>query len=484
METTILKLLNDYSGMSRHKYSSLLLAAIVLPAFTAVGQIAGAAPAKSTTTKPLAPATSVTPYAVRYIDFATESTNRVEANIPAITALAETIAKRHLAGGAIGFVGGYYEGSGMTSELEGRSGGLVNIGFDRVWTKTRTPEQKANDMAIAAWDNGPWPGDADLAKIKKLKEAGTFIIGFGPKQAPELAERIALCDAWLDTGLKQRNVLNVPTHFDGFAIRRMVPIGSGNLVVSMMNGWALTGEIVAALTRQGKMPTLWKSYMYPDGREWADKYFQKMQFHDDFKVEPIPAGKLAKEYLAAIRANLKGFSATQLPAVRKAADLVIDELANFRQTFVATSSHAPPTFVGKFEDKMWATGTEINNAEEYRKRTPDGALILRLGYTGQNPEELAASKLKNQRVIWVSTQNPNADRAIPAGLPNFIDMGWAYGDAAVAIDGYPIKILPPSGIMQIVAYESINTEVLSRVAQRLSDTPLGPRTPVPSQRIQ
>lgn len=418
------------------------------------------------------------PYAKQYTDFALESTKRVEASLPEIIRIAEVMTKRHLAGGAIGFVGGYYEGSGITAELEGRSGGLVNIGFDRVWTKDRSAEQKANDMAIAGWDNGPWPNDADLTKIKKLKEAGAYIIGFGPRKAPELAERVALCDAWLDTGLDvSGRIVNVNTKRTGNVQARNVMVGRGNLLVNMLNGWTLTAEFVSALTRQGKMPPMWKSYMYPDGREWADKYFQKMQFHNDFTIAPIPAGQLGKAYLGNMRTNISWFAGSQLPAVQKAADLIVDELSEFRQTTVPTSSHAPPTYTGKYEDKLWATAFEINTAEEYQKRTPENVLVLRLGYTGVSSEELALAAQKKQRVIWVSSHNPNEGRKVPANLANFIDMGWAYGDATTTIEGYPIKILPPSGIMQIVAYESINTEVLARVSQRLSapSTPARPR---------
>ena len=42
-------------------------------------------------------------------------------------------------------------------------------------------------------------------------------------------------------------------------------------------------------------------------------------------------------------------------------------------------------------------------------------------------------------------------------------MGWTYGDAVVPIANYPIRILPPSGIMQIVAYQTINAEVMARL---------------------
>ncbi|HVF11200.1 MAG TPA: hypothetical protein VNA16_10375, partial [Abditibacteriaceae bacterium] len=35
-------------------------------------------------------------------------------------------------------------------------------------------------------------------------------------------------------------------------------------------------------------------------------------------------------------------------------------------------------------------------------------------------------------------------------------LAWSFGDALVSIEGYPIKVVPPTGIMQLVACESVN----------------------------
>jgi hypothetical protein len=42
-------------------------------------------------------------------------------------------------------------------------------------------------------------------------------------------------------------------------------------------------------------------------------------------------------------------------------------------------------------------------------------------------------------------------------------MGYAHGDACVSIPGYPIPILPPSGVLQVAAYESISTGAVARI---------------------
>ncbi|MFN0129005.1 MAG: hypothetical protein ACKV19_20215 [Verrucomicrobiales bacterium] len=69
---------------------------------------------------------------------------------------------------------------------------------------------------------------------------------------------------------------------------------------------------------------------------------------------------------------------------------------------------------------------------------------------------------KNQRVRLLTTEKPGPEFAVPASYAPFIDLGYAHGDACVWIDGYPIPILPASGIMQVAAYESVNVEVLAR----------------------
>jgi len=71
--------------------------------------------------------------------------------------------------------------------------------------------------------------------------------------------------------------------------------------------------------------------------------------------------------------------------------------------------------------------------------------------------------MPNHHVLHITAENPRPESQPPTNFPVNIDMGYAFGDACVKIDGYPLKLFPPSGIMQVVAYESINVEVLSRL---------------------
>ncbi|HQL65680.1 MAG TPA: hypothetical protein PLS78_07475, partial [bacterium] len=74
---------------------------------------------------------------------------------------------------------------------------------------------------------------------------------------------------------------------------------------------------------------------------------------------------------------------------------------------------------------------------------------------------------KKQKIILISAENDvleHPDWKIPKNVLVYIDMGYSFGDACVWVEGLPIRILAPSGIMQVVAYECLNVEVLSRLS--------------------
>ena len=96
------------------------------------------------------------------------------------------------------------------------------------------------------------------------------------------------------------------------------------------------------------------------------------------------------------------------------------------------------------------------------EKTPDGALVLRLGYVGLHQDLDALFRRKKQRVMLITAENPRAEFAVPASYEPRVDPGFAFGDACVALDGYPIPILPPSGVIQVAVYESINVAVQQR----------------------
>jgi hypothetical protein len=372
--------------------------------------------------------------ASQYLDALRVKLDEAAARVPEITKLAERMAERH------------------------ERGGLMHIGFDRPWKKERTAEEKANDMVIYAWDDAP--KENDLKRVQDDKSKGLFVIGFGPRKAIAFAQHVAACDAWVDTGAGDDD--------------RAVPLRNGrrtgktNHFTNAVNGWLFIAEFVGALTRHHHMPTMWKAWITSDGREWSERYFQKAQYHDEFKVPPQPPGDIATRYLARIRYLLDRLQSTELPDIRNFAADIAAELRAGRKTTVASSGHMAMSWIARWDDAAWAVNHEVHDnvdsqIQSFLKDTPDGGLVLRLDAYGLHKSVDELFQRKKQRVLLVTSENPRPEFAIPSSYTRHVDMGYAHGDACVWLEGYPIPILPPSGVLMVAAYESLSAEVMASV---------------------
>ncbi len=382
----------------------------------------------------------------KYLDWALDLTHRAEATLADYSRVGETIAQRHINGGLIGFP---IEWQALPQDLWGRSGGLIHLGFTRSWKEIRSDAEKANDVGIVGYDSAP--GAGDLAELQKLKSRGVYLVGFGPRQMASLQAIVSTCDAWFDTGFGEDD--RVVEGGNG------ARAGHGNVAANAIHGATLIAEIVGALTRQSRMPPMWRGYAYADGPAWGEKYLGKLQFHDDLQVPPLTAGELGGRFLKQIRFPIQRLRG-QADLLRDAAKYLSVEIAASRKVYVVWQGHMPPTYIGKREDAAWAVAVELHpkleqQVEQYRKSVPDGALVLNLGYHGLDPIEAAVRREKNHRVIHMSGGHP--DPTWQAGSEQLlrIDLGFAFGDACVTVDGYPQRMFAPSGIAQVIAYEAI-----------------------------
>lgn len=395
------------------------------------------------------PAPAPTP-AAKYLDALGGKLADAAPRLPEITKLAEQIAERHLRGGMIGFP---WIGSTLEQELIGRSGGMIHMGFERTWKQERSAEEKGKDVTIYAWDDAPKPDD--LKRLEADKAKGLFVLAFGPKKSPLLAAHVAACDAWIDSGAGEDD--------HAVEIAGGARVGKTNHFANAVNGWLLVGELVAALTRQGKMPPMYRSWMAEDGRTWSEGLAGKGQFHDDITVPPIAPGEMGRRYLERIRYGVERMRCTEIANLQAAAERIAAELREGRKTTVASAGHMVMNYVGRFDDALWAVNHEVSSGVDSQlqsyEKTPDGALVLRLDTNGLGGDVHELFQRKKQRVILITSENPRPEAAIPAGYDLRIDPGIPFGDACVWIEGYPIPLLPPSGVLQVAAYESINVEV-------------------------
>ena len=157
-----------------------------------------------------------------------------------------------------------------------------------------------------------------------------------------------------------------------------------------------------------------------------------------------------------------------MPTLHDFADLIAKETKAGRRTVVASSGHMVMHYVGKYADSAWADNIEVHENVEsqlnsFKTKAPQGGLVLRLGYFGLSPKVDDLFKLKKSRVLLMTAENPRADFASHFNYPDRLDLGMAFGDACVPIEGYPIALFPPSGIIKAAAYESLNVEILHRL---------------------
>jgi hypothetical protein len=387
--------------------------------------------------------------AAGFLNAALGACDRADSNAPALTQAAELIAQRHLEGGRIGFP--FQDTQPLAAEMWGRSGGMIHVGLDRPFKPgPRADAERAKDVALVGYHAAPSAGD--VGELQQLRSRGGHVLGLGPRDRPDLADVVAACDAWIDTAVPGASDENVA------------------LLSNLVHGWCLTGEIVAALTRQGKMPTMWKSFGYSDAPAWGERYLEKKQFHDDFAVRPIAPGTLARSYLHQLRHALARLR-TDEPKLLQAANYVAAEWRAGRKTVVAWSGHLgygkPNPFHAEWSQVVELEPTLAFEVEAFRKAAAEGSLVLRLGGNGRTGREVELYAALHQRVMYFTGDHP--DPAFRAPAPDAlldVPLGYAFGDACVPLDGYPIRILPPSGVVQLAAFGAIEAGAAGRLKSR------------------
>lgn len=414
---------------------------IAVCCLTAIPETATSAPSDGTVSSP---ATQVFDHVLKLCDEA-------EKRMPLAIRVGETIANRHLKGGAIGI---WWENGCLGPELYGRSGNIVHIGFDREWTKNRTDADKSQDVTLIGMEWPSWNTPRRL--IGQESKRTTYIIGFGPQSHPDLTAEVAACTDFFDTGFGSDDQVAVLDE-----TRRA---GHLNHVANALHGWMVMAETTAALTRCGRMPTMWKSYSYPDGRSWGSLYLGKKQFHDEFDVPPQPPGTLAKAYLDCIRTLIQRLELEQTVNLHKAAERIAAEHRQGRKTVVAWAGHMPEGYVGRLEDHLWSQPIQLHlfledQRQNFLKSTPDGALVVILGYQGLDPLGPPLFHEKGNRLICMAGEHPDPAWQMPQDALININLVWPFGDACVEIEGYPFPVFAPSGIMQAAAYSALCAEV-------------------------
>jgi uncharacterized phosphosugar-binding protein len=395
-----------------------------------------------------------------YVQSSLAILERIEGDLPHITAAAELAARS--------FVGGHdltaRGGKGLVFELAGRSGGLVSFGGDAA---------AAGDVVLYAFGIAPseQPNVAELVTheledAERLQAKGIIVIGVASREQLRdlgLLERAnRACAMLLDNHASSRDGVMMTCDSR--------PIIPSSTVADAAVGWAWTAELFAACTRLGQTPIMYKSFYADRGRERAALYVGQ-RFHKDFNLTPIEPGKLAASYLSAIRELLTTIQGHELPAIQRAADRAAETLIDGGQVYIVAQGHYPSHHHGgqlAMDPKLF---TRMN--VHYDKFLPveptEDDMVVAIGYCygPSSPDwgETALMRRAGRGIAWViaSYNTPAYDIADDEIL---IEQHWTAGDAAVAVKGYDIAICPPSGITSEVLMWMIQAQTYAELVAR------------------
>ena len=399
--------------------------------------------------------------AVRYLDGIAEEVAAARRDLPRLTKLAEQAAGNLLAGGELIAppVAPWW-----ASELTGRAGGPMRVMRDASKAGKR-------DVALFAL---PHPALADLktaAALQSVLDGSADLYVLGPDS---IVSTYRTPDGRMIGGRRKLACLGGPPMGAGlFPRQNLPPVAPFRPVAELVRGWVFIGEVVAACTRQGKMPTIWQSIAIPGSRQrnasiktTSGPHAGQFPFlHADRRVPPMPPGKAGAAYLDAIARYLRVLR-SQADRFARAGQWLADARRSRHRVVAIAQGHSPVLIVGRDNEtrvpiKLYA-GDYVKGIVPHAK---PGDAVVALCYMAIPVEAVIGTLDKGCRVVI----------ACPYGLPDalkdrpnllWLDTAWQVGDAAVDVPGYDVKMLPASAVMQMSALYALVAETVGQDQQR------------------
>jgi uncharacterized phosphosugar-binding protein len=219
--------------------------------------------------------------------------------------------------------------------------------------------------------------------------------------------------------------------------------------------WVFTAELVAALTRDGKMPPMYQSVLVPNGRERNTEHLKL-----DWEPGPIdPIGKrlLGREYLARVANSLRKMRNREAEKFAAAGQLAAETERAGHAVWYASLGHLPPQLPNIPGDPGIAKPLSMSKPDTLGDFVKPGDLILYVGYYEPYGPWVETAHELGAKIVTVVSGTPER-RAEDMGADININGHWAYGDAAVEVRGYDIRVLPPSGVIASCAYYMLMAE--------------------------
>jgi uncharacterized phosphosugar-binding protein len=364
--------------------------------------------------------------------------DNVEKNLQPISEVADEVANRLVNGGSLYST---EDGGGFVSELGGRAGGIMML-------------KRLQDAAEIRQGDAVLATTLDLEREEQGKllwdliEKGVLVVLFGSEESPLKAKVNRLIPTFMPVGTAPQVQICGAEE----------PICPGATVADITAGWAFAGELIAACTRLGKMPTMYQSVYIPNSKVWNPKY-SGQAFHDDFDIAPLAPTAVGRTYLADIRRCFEGIRNTQLSLFEQAGQFGAEALKAGNKVWYFYNGHHLHDQVGLPGDPGLLTEGDRDNPT-----VATGDVYFWVGYYDRPDPQLEIVEKAGCKAVWITgarSVNPiplAADRIV-------IDPYWGFGDASVAIPGYDIRILPPSGVVQTACLWMVVGEMAKALAK-------------------
>ena len=371
--------------------------------------------------------------------------------LPVISEAADQVAGHLAAGGRLLLASARPD---FTSEGFVRSGGLMLAEEWRPQTRLAP-----DDTVILGWSGAP--PDQELELLRDLRASGALIVGIGPAAWAGADSQLGT-DLFIESSLPLPEAVTAPFGGEGYPL-----ISLQNLVVL----WAFTGEIVAALTRIGRMPAMYQSVLVAGARD-RNAQFVGSRFHHRHQVPAMPPGQVGGDYLDAIGAILRALIEEEARAIERVGAACAQVLNDGRVIHAGMISHFPVHQHGAPGDPLYmrrlgALDGESPSVAELERELQSGDLFFFLGYYRRPTQAYRAARRAGARIVEVIT----GDGADDPPQPDYvIRPKWPFGDAVTRVPGYDVEILPSSGIVQAAVYWAVVAAIWQALAERSVST--------------
>ncbi len=374
--------------------------------------------------------------ALQYLKLIEKRIKAAREDVPHFTALGEKMASALLKGGNL-FTPPVAKW--WPSEFGGRAGGLMGL---------KSPSYvptSGNDVAyFTTPDPRFWkPREDKLFQSLLKSKAQLFLIG-----APE--DLLSAAPKNRFAGFTD----GVSAHEGLFAADGIDPVAPLRPFSQFVRGWSVAGEMIAACTRAGKMPTIWMS-VWLEGALARNACFVKHDnlrepwsaalFHDAIYIPPLEPGYVAGSFLQTVE-QLHRLLVDQSDQLATAGEWIADALQAKRKVSVVAVGHSYPEILELERVKNYPLSW-MPSISDLRFAHPadlrEGDVILHLGYSPVQIDDVTKILRRGVKFIYTSPFGR------PAALKDhrnllWLDLPWRPGDATVDVPGYSVRVLPGS----------------------------------------